>query len=70
MEYRYMSLDMVADEVRIICVMPAEDEFAPLIMHVAHFPIRRDVTYIDHTLEDVVLNGQIKSIFETLADTL
>jgi hypothetical protein len=24
----------------------------------------------DHTLEDVVLNGQIKSIFETLADTL
>jgi hypothetical protein len=32
MEYRYMPLDMVADEVRIICVMPAEDEFAPLIM--------------------------------------
>jgi hypothetical protein len=46
MQYRYMPLDMVADEVRIICVMPAEDEFASLVMHVAHCPIRCDVTYI------------------------
>ena len=46
MQYQYMPLDMVADEVRIICVMPAEDNFAPLIMHVAHCPIRCDVTYI------------------------
>ena len=46
MQYRYMPLDMVADEIRIICVMPAEDETAPIIMHVAHCPIKCEVTYI------------------------
>jgi hypothetical protein len=56
MQYRYMPLDMVADEVRIICVMPAEDEFAPLVMHVAHCPIRCDVTYIALSCMSLIIN--------------
>jgi hypothetical protein len=46
MQHRYMPLDMVADEIRIVCVMPAEHETAPIIMHVAHCPIKCEVTYI------------------------
>lgn len=45
-QYRYMPLDIVADEIRIICVLPAEDEFASIVMHVAHCPIKCGVTYI------------------------
>jgi hypothetical protein len=56
MEYRYMPLNMVADEVRMICVMPAEDEFAPLSMHVAHVPIRCDVTYIALSCMSLVIS--------------
>jgi hypothetical protein len=45
MPYRYMPLDTIADEIRIICVMPAEDESAPIVMHAAHCPIQCEVTY-------------------------
>lgn len=41
-----MPLDMVADEIRIVCVMPADDEAAPIVMHVAHCPVKCEVTYI------------------------
>jgi hypothetical protein len=46
MQYRYVPLDMIADEIRIICLMPAEEETAPIVMHVAHCPIKSEVTYI------------------------
>lgn len=46
MEYKYMPLDMIADEIRIICIMPAEDSAAPIVMHVAHCPIKCEVTFI------------------------
>lgn len=45
-EHQYMPLDLVADEIRIICIMPAEDTAAPIVMHVAHCPINCEVTYI------------------------
>lgn len=46
MQYQYMPLDMVADEIRIICVLPAENMTAPLVMHVAHCPIKCEVNFI------------------------
>lgn len=46
MEYQYMPLDMIANEIRIICIMPAQDTAAPIVMHVAHCPIKCEVTYI------------------------
>jgi hypothetical protein len=46
MEYQYMPLDMVTDEIRIMCIMPAEDTAAPIVMHAAHCPIKCEVTYI------------------------
>lgn len=39
MEYQYMPLDMLADEIRIMCIMPAQDTHAPIVIHVAHSPI-------------------------------
>jgi hypothetical protein len=46
MDYRYMPLDMFANEIRIICIMPAKDFTAPIIAHAAHCPIKCEVTYI------------------------
>jgi hypothetical protein len=46
MDYRYMPLDMVTDEIRIMCVMPADDATEPIVMHAAHCPIKCEVTYI------------------------
>ena len=46
MEYQYMPLDIFADEIRIVCIMPAEDMTAPIVVHVAHCPIKCEVTYI------------------------
>lgn len=46
MDYQYMPLDMVADEIRIMCIMPAEDIYAPIVIHVAHSPIRCQNHYL------------------------
>jgi hypothetical protein len=45
MGYQYMPLDMVSDELRIMCIMPAEDTSAPIIMHAAHCPIKCEVNF-------------------------
>jgi hypothetical protein len=45
-DYRYMPLDMVTDEIRVINIMPAEDAAAPIVIHVAHCPIRCEASYI------------------------
>lgn len=45
-DYRYMPLDMVTDEIRVINIMPAEDATAPIVIHVAHCPIRCEASYI------------------------
>lgn len=44
--YQYVPLDSFADEIRIICIMPAKAIDAPIIMHVAHCPIKCEVTYM------------------------
>jgi hypothetical protein len=46
MDYQYMPLDMIADEIRVMCIMPAEDTSAPIVMHAAHCPIRCEAHYI------------------------
>jgi hypothetical protein len=46
MNYQYMPLDAITDEIRVMCIMPAEDTDAPVIMHMAHCPIKCEVTYI------------------------
>lgn len=45
MDFRYMPLDMIADEIRVMCIMPAEDSTAPIVLHVAHCPIKCEVTH-------------------------
>ncbi|KAF2640839.1 hypothetical protein P280DRAFT_359867, partial [Massarina eburnea CBS 473.64] len=44
-KYQYMSLDMIADEIRIMCIMPAENVTAPIVMHAAHCPVKCEVTF-------------------------
>jgi hypothetical protein len=46
MDYRYMPLDMFANEIRIICIMPATDPTATIVAHAAHCPIKCEVTYV------------------------
>lgn len=46
MHFQYMPLDMFANEIRIICVMPAADTVAPVVIHVAHCPIKCEVTFV------------------------
>lgn len=43
--YQYLPLDMVADEIRVLCIMPSEDPAARIVMHAAHCPIKCDVTF-------------------------
>lgn len=45
-DYQYMPLDSIADEIRIMCIMPAKDTSAPIVIHVAHSPMDCDVTYV------------------------
>jgi hypothetical protein len=43
--YEYVPLDMVADEIRMLVLMPAEDPSAPLVMRMAHCPMHCEVNY-------------------------
>ncbi|KAF1948636.1 hypothetical protein CC80DRAFT_599520 [Byssothecium circinans] len=78
MEYQYMPLDMIANEIRVMCIMPAEDLSAPIVIHAAHCPIRCGVTFsalsyrwgTDETPEEIVLNGQKKLIRKNLAEAI
>ncbi|KAJ4993175.1 hypothetical protein SVAN01_01150 [Stagonosporopsis vannaccii] len=76
--FQYMPLDVFSNEIRIICVMPAAGSAAPILMHVAHCPIKCEVTFIalsycwgtDVAQEKVTLNGQIMFIRKSLADAI
>jgi hypothetical protein len=46
MDYQYMPLDAITDEIRIVCIMPAKDKDAPIVAHVAHCPIKCEVAYV------------------------
>ncbi|KAF1912729.1 heterokaryon incompatibility protein-domain-containing protein [Ampelomyces quisqualis] len=78
MNFRYMPMDMIADEVRVMCIMPAKDGSAPIVLHVAHCPIKCEVTYMalsyrwgtDKTPEKIVMNGQRMSIRQNLAEAI
>jgi len=45
-EFQYMPLDMIADEIRILCIMPSEDRSAPIVIHLAHCPIKCEVHFV------------------------
>ena len=44
--HQYMPLDMVADEIRVMCVMPSERVDAPIVIHASHCPIKCEATFI------------------------
>lgn len=57
-DFQYMPLDMVADEIRIMCIMPAQDAHAPIVIHVAHCPINTDEHYIALSCKFLDINGR------------
>lgn len=46
LKYEYMPLDMIADEIRIMCIMPSNDASARIVIHAAHCPIKCEVKFI------------------------
>jgi hypothetical protein len=57
MDFQYMPLDAITDEIRIMCILPAEDKDEPIIMHVAHCPIRCEVTYVALSCKPYILHA-------------
>lgn len=44
-DFEYVPLDTVADEIRVLVVMPSEDSNAPIVTHLGHCPIKCEVNY-------------------------
>jgi hypothetical protein len=55
MEFQYMPLDMVVDEIRVMCIMPAEDTAAPIVIHVSHCPIKCEATFFALSCESAIM---------------
>lgn len=76
--YEYVPLDMVADEIRVLILVPAEDPEAPLVMHIAHCPIHGEVKFhaLSYTwgdpqpLSEVTVNGLRMTIRQNLEKAL
>jgi hypothetical protein len=76
--YRYLPLDMVAEEIRLVVLLPSEDPSAPLVAHLAHESLYGPAAYqcLSYTWgdgpadRDLVLNGQLIKIRKSLADAL
>lgn len=77
-DHEYLPLDLVAEEICLIVVMPAKDRFAPLIAHLAYESIYGPAAYqcLSYTWgdaapsEDLVLNGQLLKITRNLDSAL
>ncbi|KAF2768019.1 hypothetical protein EJ03DRAFT_138504 [Teratosphaeria nubilosa] len=77
-KYQYVPLDAVADEIRIMVLLPAEDRSAPIRAVMAHCPVHCEVDYSalsyrwgdNSTTEKISLSGQIFHIRTSLAEAL
>lgn len=69
---------MVADEIRMLVLMPAEDPSAPLVMRMAHCPMHCEVNYyaLSYTwgdpqpLSEVIVNGPRMTVRQNLEKAL
>ncbi|EMC93899.1 hypothetical protein BAUCODRAFT_75005, partial [Baudoinia panamericana UAMH 10762] len=76
--YEYVPLDAVADEIRVINIMPSTDHSVPIIAHIAHCPIHCEVTFtalsyrwsVDGAQTQIIANGQKMLIKSGLEATL
>lgn len=77
-DHEYLPLDLVAEEIRLIVLMPAEDASAPLITHLAHESIYGPAVYqcLSYTWgdaepsEDLIQSGQLLKITKNLDSAL
>jgi hypothetical protein len=63
-DYEYVPLDEVANEIRVLFVPPAQDRSVPLITHLAHCPLNPCYMALSYTwgvesaTSEIVVNGQ------------
>jgi hypothetical protein len=77
-EFRYVPLDMVSDEIRVVVLTPSPDSAAPIVCHLGHCPAHCEVTFVglsytwgkDTSTSTIILNGQKMNIRSTLAAIL
>jgi hypothetical protein len=76
--HEYLPLDLVAEEIRLIVLMPSEDPDAPVVAHLAHESMYGPAAYqcLSYTwgdgkaTEDLILNNQLLKIRKNLAAAL
>lgn len=76
--YKYLPLDLTAEEVRLVVLQPSEDRSAPLTAFVAHEPMHGEIPYgaLSYTwgsalcTEVMTVNGQLMSITSNLDQAL
>ncbi|XP_014555389.1 hypothetical protein COCVIDRAFT_49375, partial [Bipolaris victoriae FI3] len=64
--------------IRIMCIMPAQDAHAPILIHVAHCPIDTNEHYtalsycwgVDDTQEQIIMAGQKMTVRKNLAEAI
>lgn len=77
-EYQYSPLDLVAKEIRIIVLVPSVDVTAPIVLDLAHCPMRCEVNYaalsyrwgVNDEEGMITLNGQRKYVRKNLEEAL
>jgi Heterokaryon incompatibility protein (HET) len=77
-EFAYVPLDMVTNETRILIIQSSADPMAPTTLALAHCPVKCEVvfhalSYTWGTLQtttDIVVNGQILTITQSLEQIL
>ncbi|WYZ40013.1 hypothetical protein EsH8_IV_000354 [Colletotrichum jinshuiense] len=77
-KHDYVPLDMLVGEIRVIVVVPAENDDAPIVAHLAHCPLVCEVVY--HALSyvwgdpdpavEIVVNGQKMRVRKNLEQAL
>ena len=76
--HQYLPLDLVAEEIRLVVLLPATDESAPLVGHFAHESIFGAAEYVclsyswgsQQKTEELTLNGQLIYITQNLDQAL
>jgi hypothetical protein len=76
--HEYVPLDLVAEEIRLVALLPAKNRSDPLYAHFAHESIYGNVAYqclsytwgTDETTSELILNGMTIAIRKSLENAL
>ncbi|GKT53945.1 heterokaryon incompatibility protein [Colletotrichum tofieldiae] len=77
-KHNYVPLDMLVGEIRVLVVMPSENDNAPIVTHLAHCPMVCEVVYLalsytwgsSEQMVEMVVNGQRMMVRQNLEQAL